>query len=107
MYLRENAQGCSKKVRAGQRCGGDIWHGVPDAWPSPGSRGDHSEAATPGYLLANLRVARHLRGAGNAVFVGFLPGGEKRIESELVAVEEEGQVRYFISGNNPFGNSIF
>ena len=65
MYLRENAQGCSKKVRAGQRCRGDVWHAVPDARPSPGSSGDHGHAAAPGYLLANLRVARHLREAGS------------------------------------------
>jgi hypothetical protein len=30
-----------------------------------------------------------------------------RIESELVAVEEEGQLYYFILGNSPFGISVF
>jgi hypothetical protein len=37
-----------------------------------------------------------------------LPSGEgKWIESELVAVEQAGQFGYFISGNSPFGNSVF
>jgi hypothetical protein len=65
------------------------------------------------------------RGKGNARIVGLdafseehansllkiglrFPGGQgKRVKRKLVAVEQEGQFRYFISGNNPFGNSVF
>jgi hypothetical protein len=37
-----------------------------------------------------------------------LSSGEgKWIESELVAVEQAGQFGYLISGNSPFGNSVF
>jgi hypothetical protein len=37
-----------------------------------------------------------------------LPSGEgKWIESELVTLEQAGQLGYLISGNSPFGNSVF
>jgi len=37
-----------------------------------------------------------------------LPSSEgTRIESKLVAVEQAGQLGYLISGNSPFGNSVF
>ena len=37
----------------------------------------------------------------------LLGGNRQRIEGKLEAVKEAGQVRYFISGNNPFGKLAF
>jgi hypothetical protein len=49
------------------------------------------------------------KGPYSLLKVGFrLPSREgKWIESELVAVEQAGQLGYLISGNSPFGNSVF
>ena len=49
------------------------------------------------------------KGPDSLLKVGLrLPSGDgKWIESELVAVEQAGQLGYLISGNSSFGNSVF